>query len=401
MQNVVIVAATRTPIGAFQGALSSLSAVELGATVIRSLLEKTAISADEVDEVILGQVLTTGCGQNPARQAALTAGLSETTPAITINLVCGSGLAAVKQAAQAIRCGDANIVIAGGQENMSKAPYYLDGARSGMRLGHHTIKDSLVHDGLWDAFNDYHMGITAENLAEQFNISREQQDLFALNSQKKAAMAIETGRFASEITPVNIPQKNKTTITVDTDEQPRPHIQAEKLAQLPPAFRANHGSVTAGNSSSINDGAAAVMLMSEQKAQALGLPILARIVSYAVSGVDPAIMGIGPVDASRRCLAKAGWRIDDLDLIEANEAFAAQALAVSNTLGWHSEKVNVNGGAIALGHPIGASGCRILVTLLHEMARRDVYKGLATLCVGGGQGIALAVERPKGASYAE
>ncbi|MEX9756909.1 acetyl-CoA C-acetyltransferase [Providencia vermicola] len=401
MQNVVIVAATRTPIGAFQGALSSLSAVELGATVIRSLLEKTAISADEVDEVILGQVLTTGCGQNPARQAALTAGLSETTPAITINLVCGSGLAAVKQAAQAIRCGDANIVIAGGQENMSKAPYYLDGARSGMRLGHHTIKDSLVHDGLWDAFNDYHMGITAENLAEQFNISREQQDLFALNSQKKAAMAIETGRFASEITPVNIPQKNKTTIAVDTDEQPRPHIQAEKLAQLPPAFRANHGSVTAGNSSSINDGAAAVMLMSEQKAQALGLPILARIVSYAVSGVDPAIMGIGPVDASRRCLAKAGWRIDDLDLIEANEAFAAQALAVSNTLGWHSEKVNVNGGAIALGHPIGASGCRILVTLLHEMARRDVYKGLATLCVGGGQGIALAVERPKGASYAE
>lgn len=234
MQNVVIVAATRTPIGAFQGALSSLSAVELGATVIRSLLEKTAISADEVDEVILGQVLTTGCGQNPARQAALTAGLSETPPAITINLVCGSGLAAVKQAAQAIRCGDANIVIAGGQENMSKAPYYLDGARSGMRLGHHTIKDSLVHDGLWDAFNDYHMGITAENLAEQFNISREQQDLFALNSQKKAAMAIETGRFASEITPVNIPQKNKTTITVDTDEQPRPHIQAEKLAQLPP-----------------------------------------------------------------------------------------------------------------------------------------------------------------------
>lgn len=401
MQNVVIVAATRTPIGAFQGALSSLSAVELGATVIRSLLEKTAISADEVDEVILGQVLTTGCGQNPARQAALTAGLSETTPAITINLVCGSGLAAVKQAAQAIRCGDANIVIAGGQENMSKAPYYLDGARSGMRLGHHTIKDSLVHDGLWDAFNDYHMGITAENLAEQFNISREQQDLFALNSQKKAAMAIETGRFASEITPVNIRQKNKTTITVDTDEQPRPYIQAEKLAQLPPAFRANHGSVTAGNSSSINDGAAAVMLMSEQKAQALGLPILARIVSYAVSGVDPAIMGIGPVDASRRCLAKAGWRIDDLDLIEANEAFAAQALAVSNTLGWHSEKVNVNGGAIALGHPIGASGCRILVTLLHEMARRDVYKGLATLCVGGGQGIALAVERPKGASYAE
>ncbi|MBG5917789.1 acetyl-CoA C-acetyltransferase [Providencia stuartii] len=401
MQNVVIVAATRTPIGAFQGALSSLSAVELGATVIRSLLEKTAISADEVDEVILGQVLTTGCGQNPARQAALTAGLPETTPAITINLVCGSGLAAVKQAAQAIRCGDADIVIAGGQENMSKAPYYLDGARSGMRLGHHTIKDSLVHDGLWDAFNDYHMGITAENLAEQFNISREQQDLFALNSQKKAAMAIETGRFASEITPVNIPQKNKTTITVDTDEQPRPHIQAEKLAQLPPAFRANHGSVTAGNSSSINDGAAAVMLMSEQKAQALGLPILARIVSYAVSGVDPAIMGIGPVDASRRCLAKAGWRIDDLDLIEANEAFAAQALAVSNTLGWHSEKVNVNGGAIALGHPIGASGCRILVTLLHEMARRDVYKGLATLCVGGGQGIALAVERPKGASYAE
>ncbi|WP_283126553.1 acetyl-CoA C-acetyltransferase [Providencia stuartii] len=400
MQNVVIVAATRTPIGAFQGALSSLSAVELGAIVIRSLLDKTAIAKNEVDEVIFGQVLTTGCGQNPARQAALKAGLSVKTPAVTINLVCGSGLEAVKQAAQAIRCGDAEIIIAGGQESMSKAPYYLDGARSGLRLGHHTIKDSLIHDGLWDAFNDYHMGVTAENLADKYTITREQQDQFALNSQKKAITAMQMGRFTEEITPVHIPQKAKPPRVVDTDEQPRPNIQAEKLAQLSPVFRPVEGSVTAGNASSINDGAAAVMLMSEAKAKSLGLPVLARIVSYAVAGVEPAIMGIGPVDAVQRCLAKAGWSIDQLDLIEANEAFAAQALAVGETLGWDSKKVNVNGGAIALGHPIGASGCRILVTLIHEMARRNVEKGLATLCIGGGQGIALAVERPQGANHA-
>lgn len=400
MQDVVIVAATRTPIGVFQGALSSLSAVELGAIVIRSLLDKTTISEDDVDEVIFGQVLTTGCGQNPARQTALKAGLSVTTPAVTINLVCGSGLEAVKQAAQAIRCGDADIIIAGGQESMSQAPYYLDGVRSGLRLGHQTIKDSLVHDGLWDAFNDYHMGVTAENLAEKYTITREQQDQFALNSQKKALAAIQMGRFSAEITPVTIPQKAKPSRVVDTDEQPRPNTQAEKLAQLSPVFRSVNGSVTAGNSSSINDGAAAVMLMSEAKANSLGVPILARVVSYAVVGVDPAIMGIGPVDAVQCCLEKAEWSIDELDLIEANEAFAAQALAVGEVLGWDSEKVNVNGGAIALGHPIGASGCRILVTLIHEMARRNVGKGLATLCIGGGQGIALAIERPQGANHA-
>lgn len=401
MQNVVIVAATRTPIGAFQGALSALSAVELGAIVIRSLLDKTAISEKDVDEVIFGQVLTTGCGQNPARQAALKARLPVTIPAVTVNLVCGSSLEAVKQAVQAIRCGDADIIIAGGQESMSKAPYYFDGVRSGLRLGHHTIKDSLVHDGLWDAFNDYHMGVTAENLAEKFSITREQQDHFALNSQQKAIAAIQMGRFTAEITAVNIPQKGKPSLVVDTDEQPRPNVQAEKLAQLAPVFRPVDGSVTAGNSSSINDGAAAVMLMSEAKAKTLGLPILARVVSYAISGVDPAMMGIGPVDACYRCLEKAGWSIDELDLIEANEAFAAQALAVGETVGWSSEKVNVNGGAIALGHPIGASGCRILVTLIHEMARRNVHKGLATLCVGGGQGIALAIERPQGVIHAE
>ena len=401
MQDVVIVAATRTPIGSFHGALAPLSAVELGAVVIRSLLEKTAVAPEQIDEVILGQVLTAGSGQNPARQTALRAGLPVTVPALTINLVCGSGLKAVQQAVQAIRCGDADIVIAGGQESMSNAPYFLDGARSGLRLGHASLKDSVVHDGLWDAFNDYHMGITAENLADKFVISREQQDAFALQSQQKAAAAIESGRFNAEITPVSVPQGKKPPRLVERDEQPRPDTQAEKLAQLKPAFRPGNGTVTAGNASSINDGAAAVMLMSATKAATLNLPVLARVAGYAVSGVDPAFMGIGPVEASLQCLKRAGWTLNDVDLIEANEAFAAQALAVGEALNWDSNNVNVNGGAIALGHPIGASGCRILVTLLHEMARRDVTKGLATLCVGGGQGVALAVERSTGEQHAK
>ncbi|MDA8504596.1 acetyl-CoA C-acetyltransferase [Citrobacter sp. Awk 2] len=401
MQDVVIVAATRTPIGSFHGALAPLSAVELGAVVIRSLLEKTAVAPEHIDEVILGQVLTAGSGQNPARQTALQAGLPVTVPALTINLVCGSGLKAVQQAVQAIRCGDADIVIAGGQESMSNAPYFLDGARSGLRLGHASLKDSVVHDGLWDAFNDYHMGITAENLADKFVISREQQDAFALQSQQKAAAAIEAGRFNAEITPVSVPQGKKPPRLVERDEQPRPDTQAEKLAQLKPAFRPGNGTVTAGNASSINDGAAVVMLMSATKAATLNLPILARVAGYAVSGVDPSIMGIGPVEASLQCLKRAGWTLNDVDLIEANEAFAAQALAVGEALNWDSNRVNVNGGAIALGHPIGASGCRILVTLLHEMARRNVTKGLATLCVGGGQGVALAVERSTGEQHAK
>lgn len=400
MQDVVIVAATRTPIGSFHGALAPLPAVELGACVIRALLEKTALPADAIDEVIFGQVLTAGCGQNPARQTALRAGLPVTTLAVTLNLVCGSGLKAVLQAAQAIRCGDAEIVIAGGQESMSNAPYLLDGARTGLRLGHASMKDSVVHDGLWDAFNDYHMGITAENLAERFVISREQQDAFALRSQRKATLALEAGYFSAEITPLNVPQGKKPPRRVERDEQPRADTQAEKLAQLKPAFRPGDGTVTAGNASSINDGAAAVMLMSASRAAALNLPALARIAGYAVSGVDPAVMGIGPVEASQQCLQRAGWTLAQVDLIEANEAFAAQALAVGQALDWDESKVNVNGGAIALGHPIGASGCRILVTLLHEMARRNVDKGLATLCVGGGQGVALAVERTRGNRHA-
>lgn len=400
MQDVVIVAATRTPIGSFHGALAPLPAVELGACVIRALLEKTALPADAIDEVIFGQVLTAGCGQNPARQTALRAGLPVTTPAVTLNLVCGSGLKAVLQAAQAIRCGDAEIVIAGGQESMSNAPYLLDGARTGLRLGHASMKDSVVHDGLWDAFNDYHMGITAENLAERFVISREQQDAFALRSQRKATLALEAGYFSAEITPLNVPQGKKPPRRVERDEQPRADTQAEKLAQLKPAFRPGDGTVTAGNASSINDGAAAVMLMSASRAAALNLPALARIAGYAVSGVDPAVMGIGPVEASQQCLQRAGWTLAQVDLIEANEAFAAQALAVGQALDWDESKVNVNGGAIALGHPIGASGCRILVTLLHEMARRNVGKGLAILCVGGGQGVALAVERTRGDRHA-
>ncbi|MFJ4442513.1 acetyl-CoA C-acetyltransferase [Pseudomonas sp. NPDC089422] len=392
MNDVVIVAATRTAIGSFQGALANVPAVDLGAAVIKQLLEQTRLDPAQVDEVILGQVLTAGAGQNPARQAAIKAGLPYSVPALTLNKVCGSGLKALHLAAQAIRCGDAEVVIAGGQENMSLAPYVMPSARTGQRMGHGQLIDSMISDGLWDAFNDYHMGITAENLVDKYGLSREQQDAFAAESQRKAVAAIEAGRFKDEITPVVMPQKKGEPKVFDRDEQPRPDTTAESLAKLRPAFRKD-GSVTAGNASSLNDGAAAVLLMSASKAQALGLPVLAKITGYASAGVDPAIMGIGPVSATQRCLDKAGWKLADLDLIEANEAFAAQALAVGKALEWDASKVNVNGGAIALGHPIGASGCRVLVTLLHEMIKRDAKKGLATLCIGGGQGVALVIER--------
>lgn len=393
MKDVVIVAATRTAVGSFQGALANVPAVELGATVIRHLLSSTGLAPAQVDEVILGQVLTAGAGQNPARQASINAGLPAAVPAMTLNKVCGSGLKAVHLATQAIRCGDAEVIIAGGQESMSLANYVLPGARTGLRMGHANLMDTLITDGLWDAFNDYHMGITAENLVERYGISREAQDTFAAASQQRAALAIETKRFASEITPVSVPQRKGEPVQVMDDEQPRAGTTVESLAKLKPAFKKD-GTVTAGNASSLNDGAAAVLVMSADKAAALGLPVLARIVSYANAGVDPAVMGIAPVSATRRCLEKAGWALEDVDLFEANEAFAAQALAVTQELGWDLNKVNVNGGAIALGHPIGASGCRVLVTLLHEMIRRDVKKGLATLCIGGGQGVALAIERP-------
>ena len=392
MQDVVIVAASRTAIGSFQGSLANVAAVDLGAAVIRRLLEQTGLEAAQVDEVILGHVLTAGAGQNTARQAALKAGLPHAVPALTLNKVCGSGLKALHLAAQAIRCGDAEVVIAGGMENMSQAPYVMPAARTGQRMGHGKLIDTMIQDGLWDAFNDYHMGITAENLVDKYAISREEQDAFAAASQQKAVAAIEAGRFADEITPILIPSRKGEPVSFASDEQPRAGTTAASLAKLKPAFKKD-GSVTAGNASSLNDGAAAVLLMSASKAQALGLPVLARIAAYANAGVDPAIMGIGPVGATQRCLSKAGWQLADLDLIEANEAFAAQALAVGKELGWDATKVNVNGGAIALGHPIGASGCRVLVTLLHEMIKRDAKKGLATLCIGGGQGVALAIER--------
>jgi acetyl-CoA C-acetyltransferase len=392
MQDVVIVAATRTAVGSFQGSLAHVPAVDLGAAVIRQLLEKTGLDGAQVDEVIMGQVLTAGAGQNPARQAAIKAGLPFAVPAMTLNKVCGSGLKALHLAAQAIRCGDAEVIIAGGQENMSLSNYIMPGARTGLRMGHSQIIDTMITDGLWDAFNDYHMGITAENLVDKYGISREEQDAFAAHSQQKAIEAIETGRFVDEITPILIPQRKGDPIAFANDEQPRAGTTAQTLAKLKPAFKKD-GSVTAGNASSLNDGAAAVLLMSATKAKALGLPVLARIAAYANAGVDPAIMGIGPVSATQRCLSKAGWNLDQLDLIEANEAFAAQALAVGKELNWDASKVNVNGGAIAIGHPIGASGCRILVTLLHEMLKRDAKKGLATLCIGGGQGVALAIER--------
>ncbi len=391
MKDVVIVGAVRTPIGCFQGALARHSAVELGSLVINALVERSGISAATIDEVIIGQVLTAGTGQNPARQSAIKGGLPNTVSAITINDVCGSGLKALHLATQAIQCGEADVVIAGGQENMSRAPHVLTDSRTGAQLGNSQLIDSLVHDGLWDAFNDYHMGVTAENLAREYGISREQQDAWALSSQHKARRAIDSGRFRDEIVPVVNLQPGGSHI-VDTDEQPQTDASAEALARLVPSFD-QAGSVTAGNASSINDGAAAVLMMSESKALELGLPILARIRAFASVGVDPALMGIAPVYATRRCLERAGWQLSDVDLIEANEAFAAQAISVGRMLEWNEQKVNVNGGAIALGHPIGASGCRILVSLVHEMVKRDARKGLATLCIGGGQGVALAVER--------
>jgi acetyl-CoA C-acetyltransferase len=392
MQDVVIVAATRTAIGRFQGAFADVPATALGVAVIQRLLADTGVEPDAVDEVILGQVLTAGAGQNTARQTSILAGLPDRVPAMTINKVCGSGLKAVHLGSQAIRCGEAEVIIAGGQESMSLAPYVLPKARTGLRMGHASLVDSMIQDGLWDAFNDYHMGITAENLVAKYGLSREQQDAFAAASHQKAAAAIAEGRFRDEITPVAVPQRKGDAKVVDTDEQPRGDTSAESLAGLRPAFKKD-GSVTAGNASALNDGAAVVMLMSAARARELGLPVLARIAGQASAGVDPAIMGIGPVSATRRCLERAGWSLDQLDLIEANEAFAAQSLAVGRELEWDAARVNVNGGAIALGHPIGASGCRILVTLLHEMQRRDARKGLATLCIGGGQGVALALER--------
>ena len=391
--DIVILAARRTPIGALMGRLAEVPAPQLGASAIRAALDDSRAPAEAVDEVLMGCCLMAGLGQAPARQALLGAGLPASVPATTLTKMCGSGMKAVMLAAQAIRDGDSEIIIAGGQENMSLAPYVMPGARTGLRMGHAKLVDTMITDGLWDAFNDYHMGITAENLADKYGIDRAQQDAFAAQSQQRAAAAIESGRFDAEITPVMIPQRKGDPVAFARDEQPRAGTTAESLGGLRAAFKKD-GCVTAGNASTLNDGAAAVVLMSASKAEALGLPVLAKIAGYANAGVDPAIMGIGPVTATRRCLDKAGWTLAELDLIEANEAFAVQALSVGKELGWDADKVNVNGGAIALGHPIGASGCRILVTLLHEMQRRDARKGLATLCIGGGQGVALAVERP-------
>ena len=391
MEDVVIVAAGRTPVGKFGGSLAKIPAAELGAHVIRQLLAKTGIDPASVSEVIMGQVLTAGAGQNPARQAALKGGLPDMVPAQTINMVCGSGLKATHLAAQAIKCGDAAIVIAGGQENMSASPHVLNGSRDGFRMGDAKLVDTMIVDGLWDVYNQYHMGVTAENVARKYEISRAEQDEFALQSQLKAEAAVKEGRFKDEILAVDIPSKKGVTV-FDTDEYPKHGSTIEALASLRPAFN-KEGTVTAGNASGINDGAAAVIMMSASKARELGLTPLARIKAYSSAGLDPSIMGMGPVSASRLCLQKAGWTHQDVDLMEINEAFAAQAIAVNKEMGWDTSKINVNGGAIALGHPIGASGARVLVTLLHEMVRRDAKRGLASLCIGGGMGVALAVER--------
>ncbi len=391
-ESVVIVAAARTAVGAFGGTIADIPASELGAKVISHLLKQTGLQPKQVDEVILGQVLAAGTGQNPARQTSIAAGIPYHVPAMTINKVCGSGLKAVHLAAQAITCGDAEIVVAGGQENMSLSPHLLPKSRNGMKMGDWKMQDSMIVDGLWDVFNNYHMGTTAENIVEKYGIARTEQDEFAAASQQKAEAAMKAGRFKDEIVPVEVPQRKGDPIVFDQDEFPRAGVTAEGLGKLRPAF-SKEGTVTAGNASGINDGAAAVIVMAASKAQQLGLKPLATIIAYASSGVDPAIMGTGPIPASRKCLEKAGWSIGDLDLIEANEAFAAQAISVNRDLEWDISKVNVNGGAIALGHPIGASGCRVLVTLLHEMKRRNVSKGLATLCIGGGQGVAIAVAR--------
>jgi acetyl-CoA C-acetyltransferase len=392
MENIVIVAATRTAVGKFGGSLSKVPAPELGAAVIRNLLERTKLGADQIGEVIMGQVLAAGSGQNPARQSLIKSGVAKETPALTINAVCGSGLKAVMLAAQAVAYGDSDIVIAGGQETMSASPHVLMGSRDGQRMGNWNMVDSMIVDGLWDVYNQYHMGITAENVAKAHGISRDMQDALALASQQKAAAAQDAGKFVDEIVPFSIAQKKGDPLIFSADEFINRKSSAEVLAGLRPAFD-KAGGVTAGNASGINDGAAAVMVMTEKKAAALGLTPLGRIASFATSGLDPAMMGMGPVPASQKALARAGWKAQDLDLLEINEAFAAQACAVNQQMGWDTSKVNVNGGAIAIGHPIGASGCRILVTLLHEMQRRNAKKGIASLCIGGGMGVALTIER--------
>ncbi|MEQ1580987.1 MAG: acetyl-CoA C-acetyltransferase [Steroidobacteraceae bacterium] len=392
MTDIVIVAAGRTAVGSFNGALAKIPAADLGAHVIKGLLARSGVKAEDISEVILGQVLTGGAGQNPARQAVIKAGLPNMIPGMTINKVCGSGLKATHLAAQAIACGDARIVIAGGQENMSLSPHLLPGSRDGFRMGDAKLIDSMIVDGLWDVYNQYHMGVTAENVAKKYGISREDQDAFAAASQQKAEAAQKAGKFKDEIIPLEIPQKKGPAVVFDTDEYPKAGTTAEKLSGLRPAFD-KAGTVTAGNASGINDGAAAVMMMSAATAKELGLKPLARIAAYSSAGLDPTIMGMGPVPASQLCLKKAGWTKDSPDLMEINEAFAAQAIAVNREMDWDTSKINVNGGAIAIGHPIGASGARILVTLLHEMIRRDAKKGLASLCIGGGMGVALAIER--------
>ena len=391
MNEVVIVAASRTPVGKFGGTLAKIAASELGAHVIKGLMQKTGIDPKLINEVILGQVLTAGVGQNAARQAVIKSGLPDSVPGITINKVCGSGLKATHLAAQAIRCGDADIIIAGGQENMSASPHVLNNSRDGFRMGDAKLVDTMIVDGLWDVYNQYHMGITAENVAKKFNISRTEQDEFALASQNKAEAAQKAGKFKDEILPVEIASKKGSSF-FDSDEYIKHGSTLDGLSALRPAF-SKDGSVTAGNASGLNDGAAAVMMMSAQKASELCLKPLATIRAYSSAGIDPSIMGMGPVSASQLCLKKAGWTHNDLDLMEINEAFAAQAIAVNKEMGWDTSKINVNGGAIAIGHPIGASGCRILVTLLHEMIRRDAKRGLASLCIGGGMGVALAIER--------
>ncbi|EEG08920.1 acetyl-CoA C-acetyltransferase [Pseudogulbenkiania ferrooxidans] len=392
MEEIVIVAAGRTAVGNFGGSLAKIPAPELGATVIKALLEKTGIAPEQVSEVIMGQVLTAGVGQNPARQALIKAGIPVHVPAMTINQVCGSGLKVTHLAAQAIACGDAEIVIAGGQESMSMSPHILPGSRDGFRMGPATLVDTMVYDGLTDVYNQYHMGVTAENIATKYGISREEQDAFSAASQNKAEAARAAGKFVDEIIPVMVPQRKGDPVAFATDEFIKAGATAEGLGKLRPAFKKD-GTVTAGNASGVNDGAAAVIMMTAKKAAELGLKPLARIKAYASAGVEPSIMGMGPVPATQRVLERAGWSLGEVDLIEANEAFAAQALGVARELQWDADKVNVNGGAIAIGHPIGASGCRILVSLLHEMQRRDAKKGLATLCIGGGMGVALAVER--------
>ena len=392
MTDVVIVAAGRTAVGKFGGALAKIPAADLGAHVIKGLLARTGLKPEQISEVILGQVLTAGVGQNAARQAAIRAGLPDMVPAMTINKVCGSGLKATHLAAQAIKAGDAEIIIAGGQENMSISAHVLAGSRDGFRMGDAKLVDSMIVDGLWDVYNNYHMGVTAENVAAKHGVTRADQDAFALASQQKTEAAQKAGKFKDEILPLEIPQRKGAPLVFDMDEYPKHGSTLEALAGLRAAFDKN-GTVTAGNASGINDGAAAVIMMSAKKAQELGLAPLATIRAYASAGVDPKIMGMGPVPASQLCLKKAGWSVGDLDLMEINEAFAAQAIAVNREMKWDTNKVNVNGGAIAIGHPIGASGCRILVTLLHEMIRRDAKKGFASLCIGGGMGVALAVER--------